>query len=79
MDVSRQYIYKLVHSGKLRASRLSDKMSIIRQAYIELMLKTNPYEQLMPYTVPSYIRIDVPDEGDYNFHYEDETRLRVAV
>lgn len=30
-------------------------------------------------TVPSYIRIDVPDDGDYRFHYEDETGLRVAV
>lgn len=48
MGVSRQYIYKLVHSGKLRASRLSDRMAIIRRADIELMLKTNPYERLMP-------------------------------
>ncbi len=30
-------------------------------------------------TVPSYIRIDVPDEGDYRFHYEEETELRIAV
>ncbi len=30
-------------------------------------------------TVPSYIRIDVPDEGDYRFHYEEETALRIAV
>lgn len=48
MGVSRQYIYKLVHSGKLRASRLSDRMAIIRRADIELMFKTNPYERLMP-------------------------------
>lgn len=50
MGVSRQYIYKLVHSGKLRASRLSDRIAIIRRADIELMLKTNPYERLMPDT-----------------------------
>lgn len=29
--------------------------------------------------VPSYIRIDVPDEGDYRFHYEMETELKIAV
>ena len=30
-------------------------------------------------TVPSYIRIDVPDEGDYRFHYEEKTELKIAV
>ncbi len=30
-------------------------------------------------TVSSYIRIDVPDEGDYRFHYEEETALKIAV
>lgn len=30
-------------------------------------------------TVPSYIRIDVPDEGDYRFHDEAETELKIAV
>lgn len=29
--------------------------------------------------VPSYIRIDVPDEGDYHFHDEVETELKIAV
>ncbi len=29
--------------------------------------------------VPSYIRIDVPDEGDYRFHDEVETELKIAV
>lgn len=32
MGVSRQYIYKLVKEEKLRASRLSGKMSLIRKA-----------------------------------------------
>ncbi len=58
IGVSRQYIYKLVHSGKLRASRLSNRMTIIRRADIELMLKTNPYERLMPDTTDF-------DIGDY--------------
>ena len=30
-------------------------------------------------TVPSYIRIDVPDEGDYRFHDEEGTELKIAV
>ena len=45
MGVSRQYIYKLVKEEKLRASRISARMSIIRRADIELMLKTRPYER----------------------------------
>ena len=45
MGVSRQYIYKLVKEDKLRASRISARMSIIRRADIELMLKTRPYER----------------------------------
>ena len=48
MSVSRQYIYKLVKKDKLRASRLSSRMSIIRRADIELMLKTKPYESIKP-------------------------------
>ena len=45
MGVSRQYIYKLVKEEKLRASRISARMSIIRRADIELMLKTRPYNE----------------------------------
>lgn len=45
---SRQYIYKLVKEEKLRASRLSGKMSLIRRADIELMLKSKPYERMAP-------------------------------
>ena len=48
MGVSRQYVYKLVKEEKLRASRLSSRMSLIRRADIELMLKTKPYEVLRP-------------------------------
>jgi len=48
MGVSRQYIYKLVKEGKLRASRLSERKSIIRRADIELMLKSKPYERIIP-------------------------------
>lgn len=46
MGVSRQYIYKLVKEDKLHASRISNKMSFIRRADIELMLKSKPYERI---------------------------------
>ena len=52
MGVSRQYIYKLVKEDKLRASRLSSRMSLIRRADIELMLKTKPYRLLPTFTPP---------------------------
>lgn len=48
MGVTRQYIYKLVKESKLRASRMSGKKSLIRRADIELMMKTKPYERIMP-------------------------------
>ena len=44
MGVSRQYIYKLVKEDKLRASRISGRMSLVRRADIELILKSKPYE-----------------------------------
>ena len=46
MGVTRQYIYKLVKENKVRASRISNKMSFIRRADIELMLKSKPYEHI---------------------------------
>ena len=48
MGVTRQYVYKLVKESKLRASRISGKKSLIRRADIELMLKTKPYERIIP-------------------------------
>lgn len=48
MGVTRQYVYKLVKETKLRASRISEKKSLIRRADIELMLKTKPYERIVP-------------------------------
>ena len=47
MGVSRQYIYKLVKEDKLRASRISSRMSFIRRTDIELLLKSKPYERVM--------------------------------
>ena len=40
MGCSRQYIYKLVAMGKLKASRISNRMAFIRRADIERMLET---------------------------------------
>ena len=52
MGCSRQYIYKLVAQGRLRASRISNRMAFIRRADIEKMLEDNPYNCLL-YTSPS--------------------------
>ena len=45
---SRQYIYKLVAIGKLKASRISNRMAFIRRADIEQMLEGNPYHRILP-------------------------------
>lgn len=48
MGCSRQYIYKLVAIGKLKASRISSRMAFIRRADIEQMLEGNPYHRILP-------------------------------
>lgn len=48
MGCTRQYIYKLVGQGRLRASRLSSRMSLIRRADIESLLAASPYERVLP-------------------------------
>ena len=48
MGCSRQYIYKLVAIGKLKASRISNRMAFIRRADIEQMLEGNPYLRILP-------------------------------
>ena len=48
MGCSRQYIYKLVNTGRLTASRLSPRMALIRKADIEHMLEGNPYHRVLP-------------------------------
>lgn len=52
MGYSRQYIYKLVAQGRLRASRISSRMAFIRRADIERMLEDNPYNRVIPGTRP---------------------------
>ena len=48
MGCSRQYVYKLVGQGRLRASRLSNRMSYIRRADIEALLAVSPYTRVIP-------------------------------
>lgn len=49
MGCTRQYIYKLVANGKLKASRLSSRMAFVRKADIEKMFEGNPYKRVIPY------------------------------
>lgn len=57
MGVSRQYIYKLVKEDKLRASRISGRMALVRRADIELMLKSKPYERLVAKKRLQHLRV----------------------
>lgn len=52
MGCSRQYIYKLVGQGRLKASRISNRMAFIRRADIEKMLEENPYNKVLPGSRP---------------------------
>lgn len=52
MGCSRQYIYKLVAIGKLKASRISNRMAFIRRADIEQMLEAIPITASCPATPP---------------------------
>ena len=48
MGCTRQYIYKLVANGKLKASRLSSRMAFVRKADIEKMFEGKPYKRVIP-------------------------------
>ena len=52
MGCSRQYIYKLVAQGRLKASRLSRRMALIKKSDIEEMLDASPYERVLPMVKP---------------------------
>ena len=49
MGCTRQYIYKLVAQGKLKASRIGGRMSLVRKADIEAMLDASPYCRVLPF------------------------------
>ena len=48
MGCTRQYVYKLVVNGKLKASRLSSRMAFVRKADIEKMFESDPYKRVIP-------------------------------
>ena len=52
MGCSRQYVYKLVALGKLKASRISNRMAFIRKADIERMLEGTPTTASCPAAPP---------------------------
>ncbi len=56
MGCSRQYVYKLVGQGKLKASRLSSRMAFIRRADIEAMLEASPYNKVVFGNRPKKVR-----------------------
>ena len=59
MGCTRQYIYKLVGQGRLKASRLSRRMSLIKKSDIEDMLDASPYERVLPMVKPKGKKPDV--------------------
>ena len=55
MGCTRQYIYKLVAQGKLKASRIGGRMSLVRKADIEAMLEASPYCRVLPFAKPKAV------------------------
>lgn len=72
MGCSRQYIYKIVRDGKLPASRLSSRMSLIRKTDIEKMLEGNPYHRVLPTDLPKIAKI-VKKKKDENASFSSST------
>lgn len=79
MGCTRQYIYKLVGQGRLRASRLSSRMSLIRRADIESLLVSSPYERVLPVVRPvknkpnsTKIKTPEPDNGPMEYYTGEE-------
>ena len=48
LGLSKQAIYKMVYAGKLKAFRISSRLSFIRKGDIDRMLEARPYEQRQP-------------------------------
>lgn len=60
-----------MREGKLPASRLSSRMSLIRKTDIEKMLEGNPYHRVLP--------TDLQSQEDMALHYEaDHIRYESA-
>ena len=52
LGCTRQYVYKLVEQGKLPASRVSNRMALVRKSDIEKMFEANPYNRVLPCSKP---------------------------
>ncbi|KGN68677.1 MerR family transcriptional regulator [Porphyromonas gulae] len=48
LGVSRQTIYEHVYAGRLRASKITSRLSVVRREDIERMLAERPYEKRQP-------------------------------
>ncbi|MDD6209822.1 MAG: helix-turn-helix domain-containing protein [Bacteroidales bacterium] len=48
LGLSKQAIYKMVYEGKLKAFRISSRLSFIRKGDIDRMLEARPYEHRKP-------------------------------
>ena len=82
MGCTRQYIYKLVANGKLKASRLSSRMAFVRKADIEKMFEGNPYKRVIPYgkrkpsCKPKTTNKQEPTKGKRRMRYLTIIRVR---
>ncbi len=72
MGCSRQYIYKLVSQGKLKASRISSRMAFIRKADIEKMLDGNSYNKVVFGNRPKPTAIKKHQKKQENVPVSDE-------
>ena len=93
MGCRRQYIYKLVANGKLKASGLSSRMAFVRKADIEKMFEGNPYKRVIPaikskpckkVKTEKLTQKQEPKKGkeenevlDYYLGYRDESTMKV--
>ena len=93
MGCTRQYIYKLVANGKLKASRLSSRMAFVRKTDIEKMFEGNPSTRVIPANksksskkpkAEKPTQKQEPTKGkeenevlDYNPGYRDESTMKV--
>ena len=48
LGVARQTIYEHIYAGRLRASKITNRLSVVRREDIEQMLAERPYEKRQP-------------------------------
>ncbi len=84
MGCTRQYIYKLVGQGRLKASRLSRRMSIIKKSDIEDMLDVSPFDRVLPMVKPKGKKTETKnpasiyqDAKEVLYYYSREDVMRI--